>query len=323
MGSLGIDNNINILVTGGTGFVGSHLVEELIKTKANIVSTYLEIEPKGYFFSKKFNRDVTLAKVNVEDFEEIFNLVTKYEIDVIFHLAAQPLVDVALANPAKTIKTNVMGTVNVLECARLYPKIKAVICASSDKAYGKMENGEKYLETDALRGDHPYEVSKSSADLIANTYFKTYNVPVVTTRFGNIYGEGDLYFNRLIPGVIKALITDEVFHVRSNGEFVRDYIYVKDVVRGYLKLAQEINKVRGEAFNFGSNESLSVLDVIRICSKVYQKQMDINILNIEQNEIPFQSLNFEKIKNVIGWEPENNLEIVLSKMFEWYGRVLK
>ena len=179
--------NQTILVTGGTGFVGSHLVERLLKEKANVITTYKALDPKSYFFTRKLQKKTTLAHVDIVDFERVFDLITKYEVDFIFHLAAQPLVDAAYYNPRRTMDSNIRGTINILESARLYPRVKGVVFASSDKAYGKLTK-EKYLESDPLRGDHPYEVSKSAADLIAYSYYKTYGVPVVITRFGNIYG---------------------------------------------------------------------------------------------------------------------------------------
>src|SRR3989344_405080 len=196
----------NILVTGGTGFIGSHLIEELVKQKASIISTFQTLNPFSYFFTQKLESKVCL-------------------VNYIFHLAAQPLVEVAFHNPKRTLYSNIMGTINICESARLFPKIKGLIVASSDKAYGKL-NKEKYIETDGLKGDHPYEASKSSADLIAYSYFKTYQLPIVISRFGNIYGEGDLNFSRLIPGIMKSLITGEVFEIRSNGLYVRDFLNV-------------------------------------------------------------------------------------------------
>ena len=205
-----------ILVTGGTGFVGSHLVEELVKRGVTVITTYQTTNPKSYFIVQKLGEKVTIVKCDVCNFEIIFDIVTKFDIEYIFHLAAQPLVDVAYYNPKRTLYSNILGTINVLESARLFPKIKAVIIASSDKAYGKLSK-KKYVETDPLRGDHPYEVSKSAADLISYSYFKTYMVPVVTTRFGNIYGEGDLNFSRIIPGIMKTVVNKEALNIRSNG----------------------------------------------------------------------------------------------------------
>jgi CDP-glucose 4,6-dehydratase len=320
--------NKNILVTGGTGFVGSHLVEELVNQKANIITTHLELDPKSYFFTQKLNDKTIMVNCDVEDYELVFDIISKFNIEYIFHLAAQALVDVGYYNPKRTLTTNITGTVNILESARLLPFVKGVIFASSDKAYGKLEKvptssktslgASKYKETDPLRGDHPYEVSKSAADLICCSYFKTYNVPVVTTRFGNIYGEGDLNFSRIIPGAIKSIIKNETLNLRSNGKFVRDYLYVKDVINGYLLLAKNINKIKGEAFNFGSKETLSVIQLLKLIEKTLDKKIKYKILNNAKNEIPYQSLDYSKIKKQLNWNPKFSIKSSIKKIFEWY-----
>lgn len=325
----------NILVTGGTGFVGSHLAEELIKQKAHVVTTFISTDPLSYFFTQKLNKKTIMVHQDVCDFEGVFEVITKYNIEYIFHLAAEALVETAYHNPKKAIDTNIMGTVNVLESARLYPKVKGIIVASSDKAYGKLTkstpevfplrsltSGVKYKETDPLRGDHPYEVSKSAADLISRAYFKTYGIPTVTTRFGNIYGEGDLNFSRIIPGTLKSIIEREPLKIRSDGSYVRDYLYVKDVVNGYLLLASNIEKVKGEAFNFGSEDTLSVLEVIRLIGRGLEKKIKYTILNQAKNEIPYQSLDYSKIKETLGWQPKYNLVKSVENIYKWYKKIL-
>lgn len=325
MESMGMKNSIlrnkNVLVTGGTGFVGSHLIEELIKQGSTIITTFQTANPLAYFFSQKLNEKTAMINLDVSDFEKVFDIVSKFQIDYIFHLAAQPLVDVAYFNPKRTLYSNILGTINVLESVRLYPKVKGIIIASSDKAYGKLDKG-KYVEKDALQGNHPYEVSKSSADLIAYSYFKTYQVPVVITRFGNIYGEGDLNFSRIIPGITKSIINNEVLEIRSDGKYIRDYLHVKDVVNGYLLLAENIEKVKGEAFNFGSDETLSVLDLMKLIEKTLNKKIKYEILNAAKNEIPYQSLNYSKIKKMLGWKPEYSISKSINAIYSWYKNAI-
>ncbi len=310
----------NVLVTGGTGFVGSHLVEELVRQKTNVITTYQNYSPLAYFYNKKLDQKVIMAHVDICDFEKIFELITKNEIEFIFHLAALSLVEPAYYNPRRAYQINIMGTVNILESARLYPKIKGIIVASSDKAYGKLSK-DKYQETDSLRGDHPYEASKAAADLISYSYFKTYKLPVVITRFGNIYGEGDLNFSRIIPGIMKAVVRDEKFEVRSNGKYVRDYLYVKDVIKGYIMLASNIDRVKGEAFNFGSDETLSVVELIKLVEKILKKKVNYKILNIAKNEIPYQSLDYAKIRKTLGWKPRYSLSQTIKQIFQWYKKL--
>lgn len=313
----------NVLVTGGTGFVGSHLVEELVSLGARVVTTFEYNDPRSYFMMNGLDKKMVMANVDVGQFDKVFDLVTKFDVEYIFHLAAQAIVTTAYNNPRRTLESNIMGTTNILESARLYPKIKAVVVASSDKAYGKIEAGRyTYVEVDPLRGDHPYDVSKSATDLIANMYFKTYNVPEVTTRFGNIYGEGDNNFSRIIPGIMKSLIKKETLEIRSDGRMVRDYLYVKDVVRGYLMLAEKIDEVKGEAFNFGSNDTLSVLELINEMEIVLKRKIPYEILNIAKNEIPYQSLSYEKIKR-IGWRQDETVKSTAKKIFDWYSKIEK
>ncbi|NMB57333.1 NAD-dependent epimerase/dehydratase family protein [Candidatus Beckwithbacteria bacterium] len=311
----------NVLVTGGTGFVGSHLVEELIKLGAHVVTTYEYIDPKSYFITKGLDKNTVMAKVDIRNFDAVFDLVTKLNTEFIFHLAAQAIVETAYYNPRWTLESNINGTINIVESGRLFPKVKAIIVASSDKAYGKLCK-KMYMETDALCGDHPYDVSKSATDLIAHSYFVTYGLPVVTTRFGNIYGEGDLNMSRIIPGIMNTIINKNVLELRSNGKFVRDYLYVKDVVAGYLLLAEKIEEAKGEAYNFGSEENLSVIDLIKEIEKALNLKIPYKILNTAKNEIPNQALDCKKIK-ALGWKQKQMIKDTMQSILLWYKSYLK
>lgn len=314
----------NILVTGGTGFVGSHLVEDLCDLGNRVTVTTLRDDPYSYFRDKNLSLRSIVTQLDIINFEQLFDLVTKSGFDYIFHLAAQPLVNVAYINPRRTLNSNINGTINILECARLTGTIKGVIVASSDKAYGKMVKVDsQYIEEDPLLGDHPYEVSKSAADLICTMYFKTYGIPVVITRFGNIYGEGDLNFSRIIPDIMKSQITKTKLQLRSDGTFVRDYLYVKDVTSGYIRLAKAIQQVTGEAFNFGSDDTYSVIDLIKIIDKSLRTSTEYITLNNAINEIPYQSLNYQKIQKFIGWEPKHSVKKTINDIKEWYVRYFK
>lgn len=310
-----------ILVTGGTGFIGSHLLDRLISQNAIVITTLYSNNPGSYFLSKNLNKKVRTIETDIRDFEKVFDIVTRYEVEYIFHFAAKASVDSAYYNPRITLETNIMGTVNILESARLYPKIRGIVIASPDKAYGKLQK-KVYKETDPLRGNHPYEVSKSASDLIAYTYYKTYNIPVVIARSSNIYGEGDLNFSRIIPGILRSMVEKSELLIRSDGKYVRNYLYVEDIIDGYLLLMNNIQKVKGEAFNFGSEETLSVLDLIKLCEKILKKKISYKILNIAKNEIPYQSLDYSKIYRQLGWQPKYNLLKSVTKIYKWYRKIL-
>ncbi|RJQ37080.1 NAD-dependent epimerase/dehydratase family protein [Candidatus Microgenomates bacterium] len=311
--------NKNVLVTGGTGFIGSHLIEDLVKQGANIYVPFVEILPKSYFLQKKLDKKVVLEKIDINDREKILKFINKNNIEYVFHLAAQTIVTKAYEDPLTTLYTNIVGTLNILEAVRKNKNIKGIIVASSDKAYGKTTS--TYKEDSPLRGDHPYDVSKSSADLISQTYFKTYNVPVVISRFGNVYGEGDLHFDRIIPGLCEAIVNKKVLEIRSNGKYIRDYIYVKDVVKGYLTLLYNLDKIKGEAFNFSSSQTLSVLDLVKHAEETLKIKIPYKIINNAQNEIPYQHLNDSKIRK-LGWKREYNMKKKLKEIVKWYKEIL-
>ena len=314
----------NILVTGGTGFAGSHLVDELVSSGNSVYTTAQRHNPFSYFITQKLQTKVTMADIDIGDFNAVHDIISRSHIDYIFHLAAQPLVDVAYLNPMRTLYTNILGTINVLESARQLGTVKGIIVASSDKAYGKkIKKFSAYDEDDPLKGDHPYEVSKSSTDLICFSYFKTYGLPVIITRFGNIYGEGDLNFSRIIPGAMKAILKNEILEIRSDGSYYRDYLYVKDVVRGYIMLAETIDRYAGEVFNFGSEENISVLDLIEVIQKILRKELNYKILNTAKNEIPYQSLNYKKVLKSVGWSPEYSLKSTLPSILSWYEKYFR
>ncbi|MDP3883017.1 MAG: GDP-mannose 4,6-dehydratase [Candidatus Staskawiczbacteria bacterium] len=301
------------MVTGGAGFIGSNLTNELINKNYDVVvvdnlssGKKENINPKAKFYEN----DVRDAKKMIEIFE-------KEKPNFVYHLAAQPLVDEAYRNPVEAIETNVMGTVNVLEASRRQKNIESIVVVSSDKAYGKSEEL-PYKETFSLKGDHPYDASKSSADLIAQTYFKTYGLPVVITRFSNVFGPGDLNFSRIIPGAMEAIIKNKELPIRSDGKMIREYTYVRDITYGCIKLIENKEKVAGQAFNFGSRNIFSVLDVVNKIDQVLGTKTDCRILDVSKNEIPEQYLDWSKAKEVLNWQPETTFEDGIKETFDWF-----
>ncbi len=305
----------NILVTGGAGFIGSHLVEVLVRFKSNVIVLDIDVKLKSYFKSQKLGQRVKLIKCDVRNYKQICDIVKKNKIDYIFHLAAEAIVEDTLKNPRGAFETNIMGTVNICEAARLHGNIKGIVVTSSDKAYGKIPRAR---EIDPLCGDHPYEASKSSADLIAQTYFKTFKMPIVVTRFGNVYGEGDLNFSRIIPGIMESVLKSKTLKIRSNGKYIRDYVYVGDITNSLVSIIKNINNISGEAFNVSSYENLSVLQLIKKTEKVLGKSIKYRITNTAVNEILVQSIDFDKISKMLGWVPNNNLMGTLGSILDWY-----
>ena len=310
---------MKILITGGAGFIGSHLVENLVRLKAKVFVIDIENNPNSYFAKNQLSKKCEFSFLDIRNKKAVEKYFSKTKIDYIFHLAAEPIVEKAFDNPYSTFDTNIMGTVNILEEVRRNKKIKGIIVASSDKAYGKTTK--KYDEDSPLKGDHPYDVSKSAADLISQTYCKSYNLPIVITRFGNVYGEGDLHLNRIIPGICESVIKNKTLMVRSDGTYIRDYLYVKDVVNGYIFLLKKLNKAKSQAFNFSSKDTLSVLDLIKKAEKILKIKIKYKILNNAKNEIPYQHLNDKKIRK-FGWKNRYSLKKKLIPIVEWYRIVI-
>jgi len=294
-------------------------VDRLLQEGAEVTVVDIKVHPKSIFVMNNLTRQVKLELVDVRDKKNLFLVFTKNKPDYVIHLAADPLVEVVYNNPYRALETNILGTVNILEICRKLDRIKGIIVASTDKAYGKTKKA--YTEDTPLRGDHPYGVSKACADLISYSYFQTYNLPVVITRLANVYGEGDLNFHRIIPDICCAVIENKVLNLRSNGKYVRDYIYIKDAVDAYIFLLRNIEKVKGEAFNFSSYDNLSVIDVIKKSEKALKVIIPYTIKFTAKNEIPFQKLNIVKARK-FGWHPFYTMDNVLNDTLQWYRKIL-
>lgn len=241
-------------VTGGTGLVGSWLVKRLLAAGADVVCLVRDWVPQSEMVRAGYIEKVKVVRGDIRDRDMLERTLGEFEIDTVIHLAAQTIVTIANRNPVSTFETNIAGTWNILEAARRSPKVKQVVMASSDKAYGDQEIL-PYDEKTPLQGQHPYDVSKSAADLIAHTYAKSFDLPVAITRCGNFYGGGDLNWNRIIPGTIRSILRGQRPIIRSDGEYIRDYFYVEDGAAAYMLLAEQLatrKELKGEAFNFSS-----------------------------------------------------------------------
>lgn len=313
-------------VTGATGIVGTWLVGELLNNGAEVVALVRDADPKSELY-RNGNIDKT-AVVNgcLEDFQTLERAINEHEVDTVFHLAAQPLVGVAHRYPLHTFESNIRGSYSLLEACRVHSQfVQRVVIASSDKAYGTQPQL-PYTEDMPLVGRHPYEVSKSCTDLIAQSYFHTYGLPVAIARCGNIYGGGDLNWSRIVPHVIRAFLHGERPVIRSDGSFVRDYIYVKDAVRAYMRLAERLEtpEVRGEAFNFSPERAVTVLELVEALQRIMNCQhLQPDVRDEAKGEIQSQYLCAEKARSVLSWSPSFALEDGLRETVVWYGEYFK
>ncbi len=315
----------SVLVTGATGLVGSWLVHELLKQGSNVTALVLDDNSSSQLYKSGDIHRISVVNGNLISFHDVARSLYTNECTEIFHLGAQTIVGTALLDPISTFESNIRGTWNVLEAVRQsHGMVKSVVVASSDKAYGSSGNL-PYLEDHPLHGDGPYDVSKSCADLLAQSYGNTYGLPVTVARCGNIYGGGDLNWSRIIPGTIRDLALKRQPVLRSDGTFVRDYVHVDDVVSGYMKLAKvaQEKELNGEAFNFSRNEPLSVKTLYElICQATVGNYVEPKILNTAKSEIRDQHLTSAKAETVLGWSSSVPIADGLSKTVDWYRNYL-
>lgn len=308
------------MVTGATGFMGGWVTKLLAELGADVVALVRDRSPRSLLVQEGWLPRITALDGSVDDRDLLRRALTEYGVDTVFHLAAQPLVGVAKADPIGTLETNVRGTWNVLEAARQV-QVPQLVVASSDKAYGATADL-PYRETHPLQGQFPYDVSKSCADLICGMYARTYDLPVAMTRCANLFGGGDFNLSRTVPGAIHATLRGERFVIRSDGLYVRDLLYAKDAAVAYLLLAERLagdRSLRGEAFNVSLGLRLTVLDLVRTVLKLMDRtDLEPVIQNQASAEIREQYLDSGKARRVLGWAPEYGLEDGLRETIDWY-----
>ena len=320
--------NKKVFVTGATGLLGSCLVDDLMQRGANIVALIRDNVTKSLLFQSGNIDKITSVHGCLEDYLTIERTLNEYEIDSIFHLGAQTIVGTANRSPLPTFEANIKGTWNVMEAARVSKLVKRVIVASSDKAYGT-QKVLPYTEDAPLIGRHPYDCSKSCTDLISQAYANTYGTPIAITRCGNLYGGGDLNFNRIVPGTVRSIYQGEAPIIRSDGTFIRDYFYVKDAVKAYIALSEMLGEegggkvANGEAFNFSPEIRVTVLELVELILKLMQSDLKPVILNEVKGEIKNQYLDSTKAKTMLGWKTQWTFEESLLETIEWYTKFLE
>lgn len=314
-----------VLVTGATGLVGGWVVGRLVDLGAEVVCLVRDRVPRSLVLGTSLHDRVTLVHGDVGDQRLLERALGEYEIDCVIHLAAQTIVGVANRNPVSTFESNIAGTWALLEAVRRSPTVGSVVLASSDKAYGS-QPVQPYDEEMPLQGRHPYDVSKSCADLIGQSYAETYRLPVAITRCGNFFGGGDLNWSRLIPGTIRSVLRGEPPVIRSDGTWVRDYFYVEDGAEAYLLLARRLREeptLAGESFNFSSEEKLTVLEIVERLLQIMSSDLRPDVQATARHEIPFQQLSAAKARSVLGWRPGFSLEEGLRRTVDWYRAFLE
>ncbi len=315
-----------VFITGINGFLGSHLAEELLEQGANVVGLVRDTGSyESYFFQQKINERVTIINGDLRDAELMERIFNEYEIEICFHLAAQPIVTIANRSPRSTLESNITGTWNILEAARHSTLLKGLVVASSDKAYGTSENL-PYVEDQPLNAINPYDLSKSATDLLAQSYANTYDLPILISRCGNFYGPGDLNWSRIVPGAFRSFLQNEILELRSDGSPIRDYFFIKDVVSAYMALGEHVvtKKNNGEAFNFGTGEHISVLEILKKMQKITGATDDsVNILGTATHEIPAQYLDWTKAATLLQWAPKTSLEEGHEISYQWYKKMIR
>lgn len=308
------------LVTGATGLVGNWLVRRLVDLDAQVVCLVRDWVPLSELVRAELMAKVVVVRGALQEQALIERILGEYEIDTVIHLAAQTIVPIANRNPVSTFETNIGGTWTLLEACRRSPAVKQIVIASSDKAYGDQKKL-PYDEDCPLQGRHPYDVSKSCADLIAQCYAITYQLPVVITRCGNFYGGGDLNWNRIVPGTIRSIIRDQRPVIRSDGQAVRDYFYVEDGAAAYVQLAEQLahdTSLRGQAFNFSNETQVTVLQLVHRILGLMGSDLLPEVRSEATNEIRDQYLCADKARRMLGWHPLFTLEEGLQRTIGWY-----
>ncbi|MFZ1752150.1 MAG: NAD-dependent epimerase/dehydratase family protein [Caldilineaceae bacterium] len=307
-------------VTGATGLVGGWLVRRLLTAGAQVICLVRDWVPHSELVRSGLLKNVVSVHGDVRDQQLLERTLGEYEINTVFHLAAQTIVPIANRNPISTFETNIQGTWAILEACRRSPTVKQIVLASSDKAYGDQAHL-PYDEETPLQGRHPYDVSKSCADLIAQSYATTYHLPVAITRCGNFFGGGDLNWNRIVPGTIRSVLNGESPVIRSDGKFVRDYFYVEDGAAAYMLLAEHLARKQdliGQAFNFSYEQPISVLEIVQRILTLMQSELKPIVQGDAVNEIRCQHLSAKKARENLEWHPTYDLSVGLTKTIEWY-----
>lgn len=308
------------LVTGATGLLGSALVPALLRLGADVVCLVRDNVPQSNLLRSGWTSKVKTVQGDIADQALLERVLGEYEVATVFHLAAQTIVGVANANPISTFESNIAGTWRLMEACRRSPRVKQIAVASSDKAYGD-QTALPYDETMPVSGRFPYDVSKSCTDLIAQSYAHTYELPVLVTRCGNFFGPGDLNWNRIVPGTVRSLMRGQRPVIRSDGKYIRDYIFIEDAAQAYIQAVEQLTlkpDLKGHAFNFSTETQLTVVEMVELITGLMKSDVQPEIRNEARAEIPHQYLSAAKAREMLGWKPAFTIAQGLERTIPWY-----
>jgi len=315
----------SVFVTGAAGLVGSAMVRTLVRDGARVIALIRDEHPQAELFRSGDSRRITLVRADLTDAQALERVLVQYDIDLVFHLAAQTQVRHAQSIPLITLESNVRGMYSLLDAIRRLDRSVKTVIASSDKAYGEAAQM-PYTEEHPLDGRNLYDASKSAADILARSYAETYRMPLAIARCGNIYGPGDLNWERIVPGTMRSLLLGERPIIRSDGTLRRDYLHVDDAVSGYRALASHLLNGapwQGEAFNFGHGEPVSVLNIVRVIQRALQRRDLVpDVRSVAEHEIDSQWLDSAKARSHLGWSPTIGLEEGIAATAPWYREVV-
>lgn len=310
----------SVLVTGATGLIGGWLVRRLLSLNADVVCLVRDWIPQSELVRARLVEQVKVVRGDIRDQPLLERILTEYEVQTVIHLAAQSIVTVANRDPAGTLDANVRGTWSLLEACRRSASLKQVVLASTDKVYGEVDEL-PYHEEMPFLARYPHDVSKACAELVAQSYATTYNLPVAITRLPNIFGGGDLNWNRIIPGTIRSILRGQPPQIHSDGRFIRDYLYVEDAAAAHLLLAEkldELSDLRGQAFNLSNETRLTVLELVERILTLMGSNLHPAVANQPRNEIRSQYLSAEKAHRLLGWQPLFSMDEGLRRTIAWY-----
>lgn len=303
---------MRIAITGGSGFIGIHLLKRLSSEGHEV---WVFDESSKAVFQKT---SVKFVLGNINNFDDVDKFIARSKPDRVIHLAAQSQAHESISIPRYTIETNVMGTLNLLDSLRYYEFSKSIVVASSDKAYGKL-NSNSYTEDHDLNGIYPYDASKSMLEILCRSYSNTYNMPIATMRSSNVYGSDDHNTLRLIPGIINSYKNNTKFYIRNSGKDKRDYLHVNDLVNAYIKVSEYIESGGNEStFNVSSQDVHTTLQVFNYVRNLLPGHVWHEVIHERSNELEYQSVNSDKIKNLTGWSPKFSLKNSLPEIVESY-----